>query len=119
MLRFPNVATPDTAATVAVPDGVPPFGCVPMLIVTLPVNPVAVFPDPSLAVTCTAGAIATPATELVGDCVNTSCVICEGVTANAVEAAVRVPVPNWSVYPVPVLSTLKSPNVATPATAAT
>src|SRR5205814_1448674 len=66
-----NVATPPDAACVAVPDKAPPDGLVPMASVTLPVNPVAVFPFASCAVTSTAGAMLAPATVLVGCTVNT------------------------------------------------
>src|SRR5882724_9952626 len=66
-----NVATPPDAAWVAVPDNAPPDGLVPMASVTLPVNPVAVFPFASWAVTSTAGAMLAPATVLVGCTVNT------------------------------------------------
>src|SRR5207253_1847070 len=66
-----NVATPPDAAWVAVPDKAPPDGLVPMASVTLPVNPVAVLPLASRAVTSTAGVIAPPATVLVGCTVNT------------------------------------------------
>src|SRR2546430_4469530 len=55
MLSPGNVATPATAATVVVPERVPLPGFAPSAIVTLPVKPVAVFPCPSSAVTCTAG----------------------------------------------------------------
>src|SRR5439155_27212928 len=61
-----NVATPLTAATVAVPDSVPPPGLAPIATVMLPVNPVAVFPCPSWADTCTAGVMFGPATVMVG-----------------------------------------------------
>ena len=61
-----NVATPDTAATVVVPDSLPPLGFVPIATVTLPVKWVAVFPCASCAVTWTAGVIAVPATTFVG-----------------------------------------------------
>src|SRR5437773_2371186 len=50
-----NVATPPNAAWVAVPDKAPPDGLVPIASVTLPVNPVAVFPFASWAVTSSAG----------------------------------------------------------------
>ena len=66
-----NVATPPDAAWVAVPDKAPPDGLVPMASVTLPVNPVAVFPFASWAVTSTAGVMLAPATVLVGCTVNT------------------------------------------------
>src|SRR5207247_10039885 len=72
MLRVENVATPATAATVAVPDKVPSPGLVPSAAVTLPLNPVAVLPSASNADTCTAGAIVTPAVVLVGRTLNTS-----------------------------------------------
>src|SRR5437773_11161920 len=65
MLSPEKVATPATAATVFVPDRVPVPGFVPIATVMLPVNPVAVFPWPSWAVTWTAGVIAAPATALV------------------------------------------------------
>src|SRR5438552_18863966 len=72
MLRVENVATPATAATVAVPDRVPSPGLVPSAAVTLPLNPVAVLPCASWTVTCTAGVIVAPAVVLVGCTLNTS-----------------------------------------------
>ena len=51
MLTFANVATPLTAAAVAVPERVPPPGLVPSPSVTVPVNAVAMFPWASCAVT--------------------------------------------------------------------
>src|SRR5207249_12064041 len=63
MLRFANVATPLAAATVAVPASVPLPGFAPRAMVTLPLNPVAVFPCASCAVIWTAGAIAVPRSE--------------------------------------------------------
>ncbi len=74
-----NVATPLTAATEAVPDSVPPPGLVAMAAVTLPLNPVAVFPWASRAVTCTAGVIVPPAVALLGCTVNTSWLAAPGV----------------------------------------
>src|SRR5438034_265466 len=59
-----NVATPPDAAWVAVPDKAPPDGLVPIASVTLPVNPVTVFPFASWAVTSTAGAMLAPATRM-------------------------------------------------------
>src|SRR3954464_2077762 len=66
MDRLENVATPDDADTVAVPDNVPPPGLVPIATVTLADEPVTVFPNVSCTVTCTAGEIATPAVALLG-----------------------------------------------------
>src|SRR5437016_9799565 len=87
-----NVATPATAATVVVPERVPLPGFAPSAIVTLPVKPVAVFPCPSSAVTCTAGVMDAPAAVLVGSIVNASCVAAPGVTVNAALAAPVTPV---------------------------
>src|SRR5207244_101433 len=108
-----NVATPLTAATVAVPDSVPPPGFVPIATVTFPVNPVAVFPCPSWAVTWTAGVIAAPAVVLLGCPVNTSCVALPAVMLNAVDVgSVKPPLDATSVYPVPALSIESPENVA-------
>ncbi len=85
MLRPENVATPPTAATVVVPESVPPPGFAPSATVTLPVKPVAVFPCPSSAVTCTAGVIAAPATVLLGCTVRLSCVAAPAVIVMTVE----------------------------------
>src|SRR3989442_8763269 len=91
MLRVENVATPLAAATVAVPARTPPAGLAPIAAVTLPVNPVAVLPCASSAVTCTAGVIVAPAVALVGCTVNTSWLAGPGVMVNAVDvAAVRL-----------------------------
>src|SRR5205809_955255 len=66
MLTPGNVATPATAATVVVAERVPLPGFAPSATVTLLVKPVAVFPCPSSAVTCTAGVMAAPAAVLLG-----------------------------------------------------
>jgi len=60
------VATPFTAATVVVPESVPPPVLVPIATVTFPPNPVTVLPSPSCTVTVTAGVIVAPAVTLVG-----------------------------------------------------
>src|SRR6266851_5521430 len=70
MIRFENVATPATAATVGVAASENPAGPA-TVIVTLPVNDVIVWPLASCAVTWTAGVIATPATVCEGGTVNT------------------------------------------------
>ena len=72
MLRLEKVATPLTAARLTVPESVPALGLAPSATVTLPLNPVAVFPWASRAVTCSAGVIAAPATASLGCTVNTS-----------------------------------------------
>src|SRR3989442_14425632 len=61
MIRFANVATPLAAATVTLPESVPPTGLLPIATVTLPLNPVAMLPWASSAATRTAGAVAPPA----------------------------------------------------------
>src|SRR6266550_3875513 len=91
MLSPEKVATPATAATVFVPDKVPVLGLVPIATVMFPVNPVAVLPLPSWAVTWTAGVIAAPATVFVGSTLKTSAVAAPP-TAATVFVPDRVPV---------------------------
>src|SRR2546421_8747203 len=118
MLSPENVATPPVAATVAVPDSVPPPGFVPIATVMFPVNPVAVLPLASCAVSWTAGVIVAPATVLVGWTLNTSAVAVPAVMLNA--ALDRLPAPvGVSVDPVPPLSIDRNKKLATPAGAAT
>src|SRR5437763_13784674 len=88
MVSPENVATPATAACVAVPPSVPPPGFVPIATVTFPVKPVAVLPHESSAVTRTAGVIAAPAGPSLGRTANTSGVPAPGATANAPLVAV-------------------------------
>src|SRR5688572_1302239 len=91
MLRVEKLATPAAAATVVVPARVPPFGFVPIATVTAPVNPVAVFPWASRAVTWTAGVIVAPAVVAVGWTVTTSWVAVPGVMLNAALVAAVSP----------------------------
>src|SRR5436190_24398523 len=93
MLSPGNVATPATAATVVVPERVPLPGFAPSATVTLLVKPVAVFPCPSSAVTCTAGVIAAPATVLLGWALNLSCVAAPAATVNGVQVVPLSPAP--------------------------
>src|SRR5207247_6742894 len=106
------------AAWVSVPESAPLLGFVPIATVTFPVNPVAVLPFPSWAVTWTSGVIAAPAAVVVGCTQNTSCVAVAAVMLNAALVVLPAPVPVRA-YPVPALSMLSPANVATPATAAT
>src|SRR6185295_18045101 len=85
MDRVENVAMPATADTVVVPDSVPPPGLVPMAMVMLAVELVTVLSKASRTVTCTAGAIATPATAFVGWTVNATLAAAAGVMLNADE----------------------------------
>src|SRR2546427_10686863 len=66
-----KVATPPIAASVVVPDSVPPAGFVPIATVTLLWKPVAVLPSASRAVTRTAGAMGPFAAAVLGCTVNT------------------------------------------------
>src|SRR5437588_841379 len=119
MLNPEKVATPATAATVLVPDRVPVLGFVPIATVMFPVNPLAVLPPASWAVTSTAGVIAVAAVVLLGCTENTSCVAVPAVMLNA--ALIPVTGPGAlaaSVYPVPTLSIDRPVNVATPPDAA-
>ncbi len=92
MLRLEKVATPATAASVVPPASVPPPGFAPIATVTVPPNPVAVFPSPSWAVTWTAGLIAVPAVVVVGGTLNTSCVAFPAAMLNAALVAPVGPV---------------------------
>src|SRR5438034_1245776 len=120
MLRLENVANPATAATAVVPDRVPLAGFASSATVTVPVNPVAVFPWASRAVTCTAGVSAAPAAPFVGCTVNASCVAAAADTVKGLLVALVGPEADAvSVYPVPALLMLRFANVATPLAAAT
>src|SRR5437867_237587 len=92
MLNPEKVVTPATAATVFVPDKVPLLGFVPIATVTFPVNPVAVFPLASWAVTWTAGVIAAPAVVVLGCTLNTSWVAVPAVMLNAALVVLPAPV---------------------------
>src|SRR2546421_610 len=91
MLSPEKLAPPGTAATVLVPDKVPVLGFVPIASVMFPVNPVAVLPLPSWAVTSTAGVIAAPAVAVLGCTLNTSWVAVPAVMLNAVLVVLPAP----------------------------
>src|SRR2546428_1375750 len=93
MLRFANVATPETAAAVAVPESVPPPALGPSVTFTLPAKPVATLPSASWAVTCTAGVIAAPAVALVGCTLKTNALRAPAMTLNAPLVAPPPPPP--------------------------
>src|SRR5437762_1936636 len=118
MLSPEKVATPPTAATVCVPAKVPLLGFVPIATVMFPVNPVAVLPLPSWAVTSTAGVIAAPATVFVGSTLKTSAVAVPAVMLNAVLVVLPAPVEIGGASG-RALAMLKAEEVAVPATAAT
>src|SRR6185295_11936244 len=87
MERVENVATPPDATTVVVPDSVPPPGLVPMAMVMVAVELVTVLLNASCTVTCTGGAIATPATALTGCTVTASLLAAAGLMLNPMDVA--------------------------------
>src|SRR3954454_7844012 len=92
MERLANVATPATADTVVVPDSAPPPGLAPIATVTLAVELVAVLPNASCTVTCTAGEIDTPAISSVGGALKTTRLGAAWLMVNPAEVAeVRAP----------------------------
>jgi hypothetical protein len=70
---------------------VAPPGFVPIARLTLPPNPVAVLPNWSRAVTCTAGVIGAPATVLVGWAVKKRALTGAAVMLNPVEVTAGRP----------------------------
>src|SRR3954454_15974837 len=87
MERLENVATPATAATVVVPDSVPPPGLAPMATVMLAVELVTVLLKASCTATCTAGAIDTPAVALPGCTLKASLEAAAGLMLTPAETA--------------------------------
>src|SRR5438876_143872 len=79
MLRFEKVATPFTAATLVVPERVPPPGLVPIATVTVPVKPLAVFANASMAVPSLHDALPISAVVFDGCPVNASMLAAAGV----------------------------------------
>src|SRR5207248_2713426 len=98
MDRLENVATPADAATVVVPDSVPPPGLVPIATVMLAVELVTVLPKAARNGAGSAGAIATPAAASGGWTAKASLAAAaglmlnpaEGASVSAADAAVRV-----------------------------
>src|SRR5690242_6744818 len=120
MLRVANVATPAVAATVAVPESVPPPALVPIATVTVLVKVRSVLPSPSCAATWTPPdeLIVAAASELVGWLVNVSLVAAPAMIVKPLLVAPVRPVAAAArVYPVPLLLMLMVENEATPATA--
>src|SRR5436190_2075810 len=87
MDRLENVATPLTAAPVAVPDSVPPPGLEPIATVMLAAELVTTFPNESCTLTCAAGLIAAPAVVLFGCTVKASREAPAGAMLKAAEVA--------------------------------
>src|SRR5437868_127424 len=87
MDRLENVATPPTAATVLAPDSVPPPALVPIAMVTLSREPVTVLSKASRTVTCTGGAIATPAPAFAAFPTRRSSDLAAGLMLNAADVA--------------------------------
>src|SRR3954471_7077702 len=80
MDRLAKIATPATAATVVVPDSVPPPGLAPMATVTFAVEVGMVLANASCTVTRTDGAMEAPAIAFVGWTVNASWLAAAGTT---------------------------------------
>ncbi len=119
-MRSAKLATPLTADTGVVPVNVPLAGLASIAIPIEAVDDVTVLPCASWTRTCTGGAIGCPATVLLGCTAIANAVGVPGVTAKAVLVTpVSGELAATSVYPVPVLSTVRSEKVATPATAFT
>src|SRR3989454_564394 len=120
-----KVATPPIAASVVVPDSVPPAGFVPIATVTLLWKPVAVLQMASGAGALPGGPTCGSAVLVDGWMVKASWVAAAGSMSNGALVAPPSPVAVAdSVYPVPpftvpVLSMLRPESVATPPTAAT
>src|SRR4051812_34713947 len=87
MERLPKVATPATAAAVAVPESVPPPALLAMAAVTFAVDAVWL-PYWSLIRTFTAGAMETPATALLGCTEKASAAGTSGMMLNALDVEV-------------------------------
>src|SRR5437868_222061 len=87
MDRLENIATPFTAATVDVPDSVPPLGLVPIATVMFAVELVTVLPHASCPATRTAGLIATPAVAFAGWTVKASLLAAAGLMLKPAEVA--------------------------------
>src|SRR5512138_2055452 len=87
MDRLGKIATPDAAATVVVPDSVPPPGLLPMATVMVAVELVTVLLKASRTVTSTGGEMGTPAVALEGWPVKASFVAVAGVMSNPAEVA--------------------------------
>src|SRR5205809_233227 len=87
MERFEKVATPATAATVRVPESVPPPGLVPIATVTGAVEVVTVLEKASCTVTCSEGAMDSPATAFEGWTVKASLAAAAGEMLKAIEVA--------------------------------
>jgi hypothetical protein len=119
MDRLPNVATPLTATTLSVPESVPPPGFVPIATVTSALPPTKL-PLASWSRTVTGGEIEEPAAELDGGVPNARFVASPGLMLkDELVPPVSPGLAAVNVYPVPVLSTERLLNVATPLTAAT
>src|SRR5690242_10879075 len=104
MLRFENVATPETAVRTVVPERVPPLGFAPITTVIEPEKPVAVLPSESCAVTLTAGDIKDPAAVVLGSTVNAKFVAAPPLTLKALLVLLMAPDVASSRYPEPTLS---------------
>src|SRR5437899_2973487 len=91
MERLEKLARPDEAATVVVPESVPPPGLAPMATVMLAEELVTVLPKASCTATWTAGEIATPAVLFDGCTLKASLEAAAGEMLNPLEVALVRP----------------------------
>src|SRR3989475_11888053 len=98
MLGRGREARPARAAPVFLPASVPPLGLVPIATAMFPVNPVAVLPLASWAVTSTAGVIAAPAVVVLGCTLNTNCVAVPAVIRSEERRVGKECRSRWSPY---------------------
>src|SRR5437870_5230695 len=87
MDKVEKLATPETAATVTVPERVPALGLVPMATVMLAVELGTALEKASWTVIWTAGAMEAPATAVVGWAVRASVAAAAGEMLKAAEVA--------------------------------
>ena len=118
--RLLKAARPFAADQPVVPLRVPLLGLLPRARVMLVVALVTRFPPASRTSTSTAGVITVPPVAFDGCTRNPSFAAGPTVTVNGLEVAPVSPdAPAVSVYPVPALSIVRVPKLATPLTAAT
>src|SRR2546426_9843408 len=119
MERSPKVATPLTAATLVLPESVPPAGLLPSATVTVPVKLGTALPSASCAATFTAGAIWWLAVAAPGWTVKARRVAGPDRTSEAQGVRAQIAVARAVSQKSPLLSTLSVAKLATPLTAAT
>src|SRR2546428_8015466 len=116
MERSPKVATPLTAATLVLPESVPPAGLLPSATVTVPVKLGTALPSASCAATFTAGAIWWLAVAAPGWTVKARCVAGPGETLKSLLVPALSPAPRAGTEQPPLGPTRRVAKPATPLT---